>query len=101
MSIDESRERIITFVVLSVDPIKRGPMRNWYRPESPTSISIKLNPANDWRVIEYRWEGDEILWTYGGRTHAWKRVPPDEYPDWLDAQIAAQYLKMDEMEYNA
>ena len=30
MCIDESRGRIITFVVISIEPVKHVPMRSWY-----------------------------------------------------------------------
>ena len=95
MSIDESRGRIITFVVISIEPVKHAPMRHWYRPESATSIAARLRPTDPWRVTEFQLDDDRLLWTYGGATHTWRRVLPNEQPDWLEARLATANAKMD------
>lgn len=95
MSIDESRGRIITFVVISIDPVKHAPMRSWYRPESATSIIARLRPTEPWRVHEFQLNGDQLSWTYGGGIHVWRRVLPNEQRDWLDARLTTQNSKMD------
>ena len=98
MCIDESRGRIITFLVRVIDPVKYGAMRHWYRPESSTSITARLHPADEWRVHEVRLENDCLWWTYGGGTHPWRRVLPGEQPEWLEARLAAAHVKMDAAE---
>ena len=95
MSIDEARGRIITFVVISIDPVKHAPMRSWYRPESATSITARLQQNGTWRSHEFRFEDGKLVWTYGNGTHAWRRVLPDEWPAWLDEKLATQNSKMD------
>lgn len=95
MFIDEDRRRLITFVVYAVDPLKRAAMRHWYQPVSATSISARLRPTDAWRVHEFQLEDDRLSWTYGGRVHPWQRVPWEQRPDWLDAQLATEYSKMD------
>jgi hypothetical protein len=95
MFIDEGRGRIVTFVVIGVEPVQRAPMRSWYRPVSATSITARLRPTDPWREHEFRLDGDQISWTYGGATHSWKRVSPESHPDWLDARLATEYSKMD------
>jgi hypothetical protein len=98
MFIDEGRGRIVTFVVVSVEPGKRAVLRLWYRPESATSFAARLRPTDPWRVQEFRLDGDQLSWTYGGVTHTWKRVFPESRPDWLDARLATAYSKMDAMD---
>ena len=98
MFIDEERRRIITFVVITDNPHKRAPMRNWYEPISVTSISARLRPTDEWRVHEFRLDGDQLSWTYGGGQHTWLRVPWEQRPDWLDARLATEYSKMDATE---
>ena len=95
MFIDEDRQRIITFVVYAIEPLKRGSIRNWYLPVSAASISARLRPIDDWRVHEFQLEGDRLSWTYGGKVHPWQRVPWEQRPDWLDARLANDYSKMD------
>ena len=95
MSIDESRGRIIIFVVISIAPVKHAPMRHWYRAESATSFATRLRPTAPWRIQEFQLDGDRLLWTYGGGTHAWRRLLPNEQPDWLAARLATQNSEMD------
>jgi len=95
MSIDEVRGRIISFIVIGIDPVRRHPMSFWYRPVSATSITTRLRSSETWRINEYEFEGDRLLWKYGGGAHAWRRVPPNERPDWLDAMLMKVYSKMD------
>lgn len=95
MFIDEDRRRIITFVVITDDPLKRAPMRNWYQPASATSLSVRLRPTDAWRVHNFQLVGGRLSWTYGGGVHTWRRVPWEERPDWLDARVATEYSKMD------
>lgn len=95
MFIDEDRKRIITFVVFTLDPLKRAGLRNWYRPASATSISAKMRPTDAWRVHDFLLDGDRLSWTYGGEVHTWRRVPWEERPDWLDARVVTEYAKMD------
>ena len=95
MSIDESRGRIITFVVISIEPVKHAAMRFWYRPETATSITARLRPTESWRVHEFQLDGDRLSWTYGGATHVWRRVLPNQQPDWLDARLTTENSKMD------
>lgn len=95
MSIDEERGRIIVFVVFSVDPLQRSPMRFRYRPESPNSITARLRATDSWRVHEFRLEDDRMLWTYGGGNHPWRRLPSHECPDWLDPRLETENSKMD------
>jgi hypothetical protein len=95
MSIDESRGRIITFVVISIEPVKHAPMRSWFRPESATSITARFRPTDPWRVHEFQLDGDRLSWTYGGATHSWRRVLTNEKPNWLDTRLTTENSKMD------
>lgn len=95
MSIDETRGRIITFVVIGIGPVRHVPMRSWYRPESATSITARRRQADPWRVHEFQLDSDRLSWTYGGGTHAWRRALPNEQPDWLDARLSNENSKMD------
>lgn len=101
MFIDEVRGRIITFVVISIEPVKYIPMCSWYRPESATSITSRLRPIGSWVVHEFQLDGDLLSWTYGGANHAWRRVPANKQPEWLEASIATANSKMDATEQDA
>jgi hypothetical protein len=98
MSIDGLRGRIITFVVISVEPVKHVPIRSWYCPASATSITARLRPTEPWRVYVFQLDGDHLSWTYGGATHSWRRVLPNEQPDWLEARLANANSKMDALD---
>ncbi len=95
MSIDESRGRIIAFHVISIEPVKRAPIRSWYRPESDTSIAARLGPAQPWRITEFQLDGDRVSWISGSGTSTWQRLLSDEQPDWLDRRLTAENSKMD------
>jgi hypothetical protein len=95
MSIDESRRRIIVFVVIGIGPVVHAPMRFWYRPESPTSIAARLKSTAPWQVHEFQLDGDRLAWRYGEGPQIWRRVLMNEQPDWLDAMLATQHSKMD------
>ena len=98
MFIDEGRGMIIGFYVVFDDPPKWGPMRHWYRPVSATSISARLRAPDAWRDHGFQLEGDCLAWTYGGKVHTWRRVPWEDRPDWLDARLATENLRMDATE---
>lgn len=98
MIIDEERRRIITFVIITDDPSKRVPLRNWYRPVSATSISVRLRSIDPWRDHDFRLEGDCLGWTFGGEVHTWRRVPWEERPEWLDSRLVTENSKMDAAE---
>jgi hypothetical protein len=98
MFIDENRKRIMMFVVIADNPLRRAPTRYWYQRESTTSISVRLRLNDAWRVHEFLLEGDRLSWTYGGEVHPWRRVPWEERPDWLDTHLATENSKMDAAE---
>ena len=100
MFINEDRRRIITFVLITADPTKRIPMRNWYQPMSDTSISTRLRPTEEWCLLEFQLQGNRLIWSYGGREHAWQRVLWEQRPNWLEAELVAANFKMDETEKN-
>ena len=101
MSVDGSRGRIITFVIVSIAPVRYAPMSHWYRPESATSITARLRDYKEWRIHEIRLRDGHLVWTYGGAEHAWRPVPAHERPDWLDARLARAHEKMDAAEAEA
>ncbi len=101
MFIDEIRGRIITFVVISIEPVKYISMRSWYNPESATSITSRLRPSESWVVHEFQLDGDLLSWKYGGANHVWRRVPKNKQPEWLEASIATANSKMDATEQDA
>ena len=98
MSIDEARGRIVTFVVISPEPLKRQAVRNWFRYESPSSIATRLRLTDPWQLHQFHFEGDRIAWNHAGGVHAWRRLAPSEYPDWLEGRLAKDNAKMDEAE---
>lgn len=98
MWIDEALRRIVTFVVVRVDPIKRLPMRIWYEPESATSIRTGLKPTITGRVHEFRIKHDTLVWKFANHEQAWKRLSPNEYPERLETELAAANARMDDME---
>jgi hypothetical protein len=98
MFIDEERRRIITFVVITREPPNRASMRNWYRPESATSVAARLRPSDPWLVFSFQLEGDRLSWTVEGNVQAWQRVPWAERPDWLEERLAKDNVKMYEAE---
>src|SRR5688500_19459219 len=84
MWIDSARRRIITIVVIKLDPLRRTAMRIWYEPESETSIRIRLKPTEAWRNQEFKLEPDRLTWIHPGRSdQPGRRLSPNEYPDWL------------------
>lgn len=98
MSIDESRGRIITFAIIGVDPTKYVPVRSWYHRESDTSIAMRLQANQEWQLHEFKFQNDLLLWTYGGKSHSWRRLLPEEEPDWLQSRLVDANAKMDEDE---
>jgi hypothetical protein len=98
MFIDESRGRIVNFVVMKAEPFRQLPMRLWYRPTSPTSIVVRLRPEEPWREHVFDLNGDTLSWTVGGTVQPWGRVPQEAHPDWLEAKLAEAYSKMDEID---
>jgi hypothetical protein len=98
MCVDELRGRIVVFVVVDLPPVKRVPMRLWYRPESATSIAATLRPNGPWQITAFHRDGDFTTWTYGGSDHTWHRIADSEYPGWLVAAVATAHAKMDEAE---
>jgi hypothetical protein len=101
MWIDAGRHRIITFVVIKVDPVKRAQMRTWYRPESPGSIRAGLKPRALERIHEFRLENDVLIWRHPTGDQPWRRLETNESPDWLEAEVTSANAKMDEMERTA
>lgn len=101
MFVDEGRSRILSFLVIVANPIKRSAIRNWYQSVSAAAISVRLRPADAWRVHEFKLEGDRLTWVYGTRIQEWKRVTWVQRPEWLDDRIAAENATMDTAEQNA
>jgi len=98
MWVDEVRRRIITIVVAKIDPVKRLACRMWYEPESEFSIRTRLKPTGTWRSQEFRIEPDRLVWIHPGGDQTGTRLSPNEYPEWLEAEVAAAHARMDEME---
>lgn len=46
----------------------------------------------------FRFEGETLIWTFNDVEYAWRRLSIDQYPEWLDAQVSAANVRMDEME---
>jgi hypothetical protein len=97
MCIDESRGRIVTFVAfIGVEShLRRLPMRHWYQRESPGTILARLEFAGPAKPHSWVLENDSLVWTYGGRQHAWQRVSREDFPDWLEAKLAVAHARMD------
>ncbi len=99
MCIDEQRSRIITFVHL--EPEKRATTRHWTRPESETSIAMRLRHDSEWTVHEFKFRKGSLVWFYGDGVHPWKTLKPAQYPEWLEEALTAAHQKMDEEEQRA
>ena len=95
MAIDESRGRIITFVVISIEPVKLAPIRSWYRPVSASSVAARLQATEPWRIHEFQLDGNRLLWKYTGGNLALRRIHSDEKPDWLETRLTTENSKMD------
>lgn len=89
---------MISFVVSTTEPTRRTPMRSWFRPESATSIAVRLQPTNPWRVVDFQWEGDRLTLNSQGVNFVMSRVTADQQPDWLETRLADQHAKMDSTE---
>jgi hypothetical protein len=98
MWIDEARRRIVTFVVVSVNPCRRAQVRTWYMPASATSILAGLKPLELGSMHGFRLEDDVlVLLTYCGE-QAWRHLPRNEFPDWLESAVKDANAKMDRCE---
>jgi hypothetical protein len=96
--IDEVRGRIVSFYVMSLDPLHYAPMYNWYRPESAKAIATRLRLDGEWQTHVVRSAGDQLLLIHNGGPHVWKRLPSAHYPEWLPGRLEAANKKMDEDE---
>ncbi len=95
MLIDEQRRRIIVFAILKDNPLWRCPIRYWYQSHSTTSIAVRLKSSEPWKAHSFLLEGDQLSWTVGDATQAWRRVSWADRPEWLDELFAKAYAKMD------
>jgi hypothetical protein len=98
MRIDELRGRIILFVPVQADPVLRTSSAIWFRRESPNSIAARLWGDKRWRLHTFEIQEDQIVWPVAGQNQVWRRVPLDQYPDWLESSVAKAYARMDERE---
>jgi hypothetical protein len=96
--VDESRGRVVQFVIVSAISLRRSQMRVWYRPQSATSIVSRLKREYPWRAWVFVLDGDTLSWTLGETIQTWRRASQEERPDWLDGQLAEAYSKMDAQE---
>src|SRR5688500_15989268 len=93
--IDEARRRIVSFHVVSLNPLRRIPMRIWYMQASATSILAGLHPLRLGLMHEYRFEGDTLIWMHPEGEQAWRYLPQEEWPEWLASAVEKAYAKMD------
>jgi hypothetical protein len=98
MWIDESRGRIIDFLVSHLNPLERFPMRLWLRVISDAEIATRHDVNGEERRHEVTLsDGKLVLKNVGGEFEL-RRLPESEYPEWLDEMVAASNAKMDEKE---
>jgi hypothetical protein len=98
MWIDESRQRMIDFIVATDDPLRRVPMGAWLRTEPEGNIATTLRPDGPWTVHEIAFQDGSLHLKNAGGAHALRRLPPGEYPEWLESAVSIANAKMDEME---
>ncbi len=99
MWIDEGKKRIVTFVVITVDPLLRVPMPVWYEIKSATAIRTRLRLDQPWQTYAFRLQGDQFFWRWSTNPeYGARRLPVESRPEWFDARLAAVYAKMDAAE---
>lgn len=95
MVVDPAASRIVTFFVISINPVKRNVMRNWYEQVEPGLLRSRLSPASAWSLVPYMIDGPKIHWTNLKPQKPWTWVPPEIVPEWIPENVLKAYAKMD------
>jgi hypothetical protein len=101
MAIDTTTMRIVTFVVIEIDPIKRVPMKTWYRQTEPGIIDVRLKPTSEWKSHSYTIEGNTIYWIMYAKEYPWINVPENNLPEWFRDRLTQAHARMDLQEKEA
>jgi hypothetical protein len=93
--IDASRGRLITFIKADETSDRWIEMPVWFELDSTSRIRTKLKPANPWRLEEYRFEGETLVFDNPSGVSGWGSIPSEECPDWFWSRIEKSNLRMD------
>jgi hypothetical protein len=96
----DPRKRIIQFVVIDRNPLKRLPMRLWYVLEPPSTLRLTSQPGRESWTCGFRFEQDQLTLINRGTEYKCRRLHPLEFPDWLETELALSHAKMDKREKN-
>lgn len=95
MVIDPEASRVVTFFVMSIHPVQRTAMRNWYEQVEPGFIRSRLSPANAGSLIPSTIDGANFHWIKWKEQTPWTWVPPQNIPEWIPGKVLKAYAKMD------
>jgi hypothetical protein len=93
--IDESRGRIVTFVSVQADPLKRVAMRIWFRRDSGNTLIHRVALTSPWQTQEYYFEREHLVLPYRAGRHFLRRIAASEYPERLERSLASAHRLMD------
>ena len=101
MIFDTRRSRVITYVTVSIEPVKRTTIRCWYLQTMPGLLKARLQPNGKWRDLSYKDSDSTLYWDQPEGCQPWFQISEDAVPDWLRIASKKANLKMDGAENTA
>jgi hypothetical protein len=98
MCVHSEARRIISSVVLGVDPVRHSYIAAWFRDAGPGQVEVRLRPGEDWRPQNYRIDGHTIYWFRDGIGYPWTRFDATQLPDWWWPLVQRANTRMDALE---
>jgi hypothetical protein len=96
--INESAGRVMCISSFDPDSPRIGSMFGWYRKESETTIAVKVWPRDDWEIHEIDSRNDSLVLRTPRGEFTVRRLPQNDFPEWLERKIAAVNARMDSLE---
>jgi hypothetical protein len=102
MVIDTAKKRIVSFMVMNVNPVRRFPVvQLWYKQITSGLIHTRRKDTAKWHEEYYESDGASVSWIKSHGTYSWTRVSPPDVPDWLDESLDRVYTEMDQHPHSA
>lgn len=100
--VDTRRQRIVSFITASIDPIRRVPIPMWYRQDGDRTIYTRTNPLEEWSADHCHFDGEIFYWINPvSGEHPWTRILEWELPDWIESRLSQTHAKMEEQQKTA